>query len=113
MNTKVYGPIPPQRVAFIGLGAMGGPMPGHLARAGHQVTVFNRSADKSAAWVAEYGGASARTPREAASGADMVFVCVGNDEHLREVTLGADGAYSGMKTGAILMDHTTASAEIA
>jgi 3-hydroxyisobutyrate dehydrogenase-like beta-hydroxyacid dehydrogenase len=111
--TKTYATINPHRVAFIGLGAMGAPMAGHLARAGHQVTVFNRSADKAAAWVAQHGGASARTPREAASGADLVFACVGNDAHLREVTLGVDGAFGGMKPGAIFMDHTTASAEIA
>jgi 3-hydroxyisobutyrate dehydrogenase len=111
--TKTYATIPAQRVAFIGLGAMGGPMAGHLAHAGHAVTVFNRSADKAAAWVAEHGGACAATPREAAAGADIVFACVGNDEHLRQVTLGPDGAFQGMKPGAILMDHTTASAEIA
>lgn len=111
--TKTYTSIPSRRVAFIGLGAMGAPMAGHLARAGHQVTVFNRSADKATAWVKEYGGACAPTPREAAAGADFVFACVGNDDHLREVTLGPAGAFDGMKKGAIFMDHTTASAEIA
>lgn len=111
--TKTYAPTPSQRVAFIGLGAMGAPMAGHLARAGHRVTVFNRSADKAAVWVKEYAGASAGTPREAAAGADIVFACVGNDDHLREVTLGPTGAFDGMKKGAIFMDHTTASAEIA
>ncbi|MDP3225296.1 MAG: NAD(P)-dependent oxidoreductase, partial [Rubrivivax sp.] len=113
MNTRSYEPSSPQRVAFLGLGVMGHPMAGHLARAGHRVTVYNRTGAKSAAWVAEYAGASAATPREAASGADIVFACVGNDDDLRSVTLGADGAFAGMKTGAVLVDHTTASAEVA
>jgi len=110
---KTYDPTPSQRVAFLGLGVMGHPMAGHLARAGHAVTVYNRTAAKASAWVAEYGGAAAATPREAAAGADIVFACVGNDDDLRSVVLGADGALAGMKPGSIFVDHTTASAEVA
>ena len=113
MNTRSYEPTPPRRVAFLGLGVMGHPMAGHLARAGHATTVYNRTATKAAAWVAEYGGVSAATPREAAAGADIVFACVGNDDDLRAVTLGPDGAFAGMRPGAIFVDHTTASAEVA
>jgi len=113
VSSKIYELIPSQRVAFIGLGAMGGPMAGHLARAGHHVTVFNRSADKAVQWVAQYGGAHAATPRLAATDADIVFACVGNDEHLRAMTTGPDGAFAGMQPGAVFMDHTTASAAIA
>jgi 3-hydroxyisobutyrate dehydrogenase len=104
---------PPLKIAFIGLGVMGYPMAGHLARQGHHVTVYNRTAAKAAAWVAEYGGASAATPREAAVDAELVCVCVGNDADLRSVTLPADGAWAGMKPGAVMVDHTTASAEVA
>jgi len=110
---KTYEPTPSRRTAFLGLGVMGHPMAGHLARAGHAVTVYNRSAAKAAAWVAEYGCASAPTPREAAAGADFVFACVGNDDDLRSVVLGQDGAFAGMKPGAVFVDHTTASAEVA
>ena len=110
MSTKTYDPVPSQRVAFLGLGVMGYPMAGHLARAGHQVTVYNRTASKAAAWVAEYGGTSAATPAQAAQGVDIVFACVGNDEDLRSVTVGEQGAFAGMKAGAIFVDHTTASA---
>jgi len=113
MNTKVYEPIPARRVAFLGLGVMGGPMAGHLARAGHQVTVYNRTAAKAAEWVAQHGGQEAATPREAAQGAEFVFACVGNDDDLRSVVLGADGALAGMAEGAVFVDHTTASAEVA
>lgn len=113
IGTKTYESLPPQRVAFLGLGVMGLPMAGHLARAGHHVTVYNRTAAKAAAWAAEFGGAHAPTPREAAAGADVVFACVGNDDDLRSVVLGADGAFAGMKPGAVLVDHTTASAEVA
>jgi 3-hydroxyisobutyrate dehydrogenase len=113
MTARSYDPIDPRPVAFLGLGVMGHPMAGHLARAGHRVTVYNRTAAKSAEWVREYGGASAPTPREAAAGADIVFACVGNDDDLRSVTLGADGAFAGMKPGSIFVDHTTASAEVA
>jgi len=110
---KTYDTVPSRRVAFLGLGVMGHPMAGHLVRAGHQVTVYNRSAAKAQAWVAEYGGSSAPTPREAAAGADFVFACVGNDDDLRSVVLGADGAFAGMAPGAVFVDHTTASAEVA
>jgi 3-hydroxyisobutyrate dehydrogenase-like beta-hydroxyacid dehydrogenase len=111
---KTYEPTPACRVAFLGLGVMGYPMAGHLARAGHHVTVYNRSAAKATAWLAECpGNASAPTPREAASGADMVFACVGNDADLRSVVLGPDGALAGMQAGAVLVDHTTASANVA
>ena len=113
MSTRHYEPTTPRRVAFLGLGVMGYPMAGHLARAGHAATVYNRTAAKAAAWVAECGGAAAATPREAAAGADVVFACVGNDDDLRAVTLGADGAFAGMQPGAVFVDHTTASAEIA
>jgi len=100
-------------VAFIGLGVMGFPMAGHLARAGHRVTVYNRSAAKSSAWVAEFGGQAKATPAEAAQGADVVFVCVGNDDDVRSVVLGPQGAFAGMRPGSVLVDHTTASAELA
>ena len=110
---KTYDPVTSRRVAFLGLGVMGHPMAGHLARAGHQVTVYNRSAAKAQAWVAEYGGKMAPTPREAAAGAEFVFACVGNDDDLRSVVLGADGAFAGMASGAVFVDHTTASAEVA
>ena len=113
MSTRTYEPTTARRVAFLGLGVMGHPMAGHLARAGHATTVYNRSAAKAAAWVAEYGGAAAATPRQAAAGADVVFACVGNDADLRAVTLGADGAFAGMAPGAVFVDHTTASAEVA
>lgn len=101
------------KVAFIGLGVMGYPMAGHLARAGHQLCVYNRTAAKAAQWLGEYAGSSAPTPREAARGADFVMVCVGNDDDLRGVVLGGDGAFAGMAPGAILVDHTTASANVA
>ncbi|HEX4997977.1 MAG TPA: NAD(P)-dependent oxidoreductase [Terriglobia bacterium] len=101
-------------VAFIGLGVMGYPMARHLAQRGnHQVTVFNRTSDKTEKWVREYGGRSAPTPRAAAEGADFVFTCVGNDNDLRAVTLGPDGAFAGVKRGAIYVDNTTASAVVA
>jgi len=101
------------QAAFIGLGVMGGPMARHLARHGHQVTVYNRSATKALAWVSEHGGKAAPTPREAAAGKDVVFACVGADDDLRAVTLGPDGAFAGMKPGAVFVDHTTASADVA
>lgn len=113
MNQKTYESCAPHRVAFVGLGVMGYPMAGHLARAGHHVTVYNRTAKKADQWVEEYGGAAAATPREAATGAQIVFACVGNDDDLRSVTLGADGAFAGMDTDALFVDHTTASAEVA
>ena len=113
MNTRTYASIPSRRCAFLGLGVMGYPMAGHLARAGHAVTVYNRTAAKAQAWVAEYGSSAAATPALAVSGSEFVFVCVGNDDDLRAVTLGADGAFAGMAPGAVLIDHTTASAEVA
>jgi 3-hydroxyisobutyrate dehydrogenase len=101
-------------VAFIGLGVMGFPMAGHLKKkGGHDVTVYNRTTGRAEKWVAEFGGALAMTPREAAAGKDFVFSCVGNDDDLREVTLGPDGAFRDMKKGAIFVDNTTASAEVA
>ena len=112
-STKSYDPCPPRAVAFLGLGVMGHPMAGHLARAGHRVTVFNRTEAKARTWVAEYGGQSAATPRAAAAGAELVFCCVGNDDDLRAVTLGENGAFAGMKAGAVFVDHTTASAAVA
>ena len=113
INDRSYESVPPQRVAFIGLGVMGLPMAGHLARAGHAVTVYNRSPAKAKAWCEEFGGGYKPTPREAAMGADIVFACVGNDDDLRAIALGADGAFAGMQPGAIFVDHTTASADIA
>jgi len=101
------------RIAFIGLGIMGGPMAGHLQRAGHDVVVFNRTASKADAWVAEYGGRSAATPREAAADADIVCACVGADHDVRDVTIGDDGAFQAMKADAVFVDHTTASAAVA
>ena len=101
------------KVAFIGLGVMGFPMAGHLRKAGHEVTVYNRTGAKAEAWVKNHGGASAATPREAAAGAEFVFACVGNDDDLREVTVGGHGAFHGMREGAIFVDHTTASAAVA
>ena len=113
IHPKTYEASTPAQVAFLGLGVMGYPMAGHLALAGHQVTVYNRSAAKAQAWSAEFKGISAATPREAAANATVVFCCVGNDEDLRSVTLGDDGAFAGMKPGAIFVDHTTASATVA
>ncbi len=121
-NPKQYVPIVAHDVAFLGLGVMGLPMAGHLARAGHRVTVFNRTAAKAQAWAAEYGGKSAATPHEAAAGASIVFACVGNDDDLRSVALGDDlgggargatGAFAGMARDAVFVDHTTASAAVA
>lgn len=110
ITAKSYAPTPPCQVAFIGLGVMGYPMAGHLARAGNRVTVYNRSMAKALAWCSEFSGTSAATPRAAAQDADLVFCCVGNDDDLRAVTLGENGAFTGMKPGAIFIDHTTASA---
>ena len=110
---KTYEPTPARRVAFLGLGVMGAPMAGHLAAAGHQITVYNRTAAKAQAWVVQHGGSTAATPHAAASGAEFVFACVGNDADLRSVVLGAQGAFAGMAPGAVLVDHTTASADVA
>jgi 3-hydroxyisobutyrate dehydrogenase/2-hydroxy-3-oxopropionate reductase len=116
-NAKTYEPSSPCKVAFLGLGVMGYPMAGHLALAGHHVTVYNRSPARSTAWCAEFAAtarpSSATVPRLAADGADVVFSCVGNDDDLRSVTLGPDGAFAGMKPGAVMVDHTTASADVA
>jgi 3-hydroxyisobutyrate dehydrogenase-like beta-hydroxyacid dehydrogenase len=102
-----------RNVAFLGLGVMGYPMAGHLAQAGHRVTVYNRSADKAARWIGQHGGSSAPTPAAAAKDADLVLMCVGNDEDVRAVVLGQDGALAAMRKGATLVDHTTASAQVA
>ncbi|MEM1431844.1 MAG: NAD(P)-dependent oxidoreductase [Pseudomonadota bacterium] len=100
------------KCAFLGLGVMGYPMAGHLASAGHEVTVYNRTAAKAEAWVAAHGGAMAATPQEAASGAEFVMACVGNDDDLRAVCAGDGGAFHGMATGAVFVDHTTVSAAV-
>ena len=113
-NTKTYESVPAQKVALLGLGVMGYPMAGHLHLAGHQVSSYNRTAAKSIAFCAEYSGAThGLTPKAAVAGADIVFCCVGNDADLRSVVLGPDGALAGMKPGAVLVDHTTASADVA
>jgi 3-hydroxyisobutyrate dehydrogenase len=101
------------KLAFIGLGVMGYPMAGHLQRQGHDVTVYNRTRAKAEKWVADYGGKLAPTPREAASGVEIAFSCVGNDDDLRSVVLGDDGIFAGLESGATFVDHTTASAEVA
>ena len=101
------------KLAFLGLGVMGYPMAGHLQKAGHSVTVYNRNASRSAKWFATFGGTSATTPRQAAHGADIVMMCVGNDNDVRSVIYGNDGALAGLATGAVLVDHTTASADVA
>jgi 3-hydroxyisobutyrate dehydrogenase len=100
-------------VSFIGLGVMGYPMAGYLARAGHKVTVYNRTATKAAQWISDYPGSTAPSPEKAAQEADFVFCCVGNDHDLRSVTLGPDGAFSKMRAGSVFVDHTTTSAEVA
>lgn len=100
------------KLAFLGLGVMGGPMAGHLQAKGHDVTVYNRTASKAQAWTSTYGGAFAATPREAAQGADFVMACVGNDDDLRSVCLGPDGAFAGMAAGSVFVDHTTVSAAV-
>jgi 3-hydroxyisobutyrate dehydrogenase len=102
------------KVAFLGLGVMGYPMAGHLkTKGGHEVTVYNRTFEKAEKWASQFGGKAARTPKQAAEGQDFVMCCVGNDDDLRQVTLGPDGGFAGMKKGAIFVDHTTASAEVA
>jgi 3-hydroxyisobutyrate dehydrogenase-like beta-hydroxyacid dehydrogenase len=119
LNPKTYDPVPSQKVAFLGLGVMGYPMAGHLALAGHHVTVYNRSAAKAHDWEAEFAPQApasvshSATPRGAASNADIVFCCVGNDDDLRSVVLGENGAFAGMAPGAVFVDHTTASADVA
>jgi 3-hydroxyisobutyrate dehydrogenase-like beta-hydroxyacid dehydrogenase len=101
------------KAAFLGLGVMGYPMAGHIAAAGHEVTVYNRTKSKAEAWVAQHGGSLAETPRQAVEGAELVFSCVGNDEDLRSVILGDNGALAGMAGGTVLIDNTTASADVA
>ncbi len=101
------------KVAFLGLGVMGYPMAGHLKKKGHEVTVYNRTAARAEQWVAEFGGASAPSPQAAAAGQEIVFACVGNDDDLRAITLGSEGAFEAMRQGSIFVDHTTASAEVA
>ena len=119
LNPKSYDPVPSQKVAFLGLGVMGYPMAGHLALAGHHVTVYNRSAAKAHDWETEFAPQApasvshSATPRGAASNADIVFCCVGNDDDLRSVVLGENGAFAGMAPGAVFVDHTTASADVA
>ena len=113
MATKTYDPVAPHDVAFLGLGVMGYPMAGHLAGAGHRVTVYNRTEKKAQQWAQEFGGKSAKTPRDAAAGAQIVFSCVGNDADLASVMLGDAGALAGMGKNAIAFDNTTASAKIA
>lgn len=110
---KTYEPTPARRIACIGLGTMGAPMAAHLQRAGHTVTVYNRTAAKAVAWVQAHGGQSAATPREAAQGADIVVTCVGNDDDLREVCSGPQGVFHSLASGAVVVDHTTTSAEVA
>ena len=114
INPRSYEISAPQKVAFLGLGVMGYPMAGHLVAAGHQVSVYNRTATKSVAFCAEFAGAThGLTPKLAVADVDLVFSCVGNDDDLRSVVLGPDGAFAGMKPGAVLVDHTTASADVA
>jgi 3-hydroxyisobutyrate dehydrogenase len=121
MTSKTYEPVTPHKVAFLGLGVMGGPMARHLLAAGHEVTVYNRTGAKAGEWLkknAADGDRAARakaaaTPREAAKGAQIVFCCVGNDADLRSVALGDDGAFAGMASGSLFVDHTTASADVA
>ncbi len=111
--SKQYEPTSPRKTAFLGLGVMGYPMAGHLKQAGHAVTVYNRTAAKAADWAGKHGGAHAASPREAARDCDIVACCVGNDDDLRSVVLGENGAFAGMKKGAVFVDHTTASANVA
>lgn len=113
IQQRQYDPTSPRKMAYLGLGVMGLPMAGHLAKAGHHVTVYNRTAAKAQAWCAEFGGSNAPTPRQAAEGADIVLCCVGNDDDLRSVVLGPDGALASMKPGSVFVDHTTASADVA
>lgn len=110
---KTYDPVSPLRIAYIGLGTMGAPMAAHLIRAGHQVTVYNRTRAKAEVFVAEHGGTFAQTPAEAAKNAQLVITCVGNDDDLRQVCTGPDGAFETMPQSAVLVDHTTTSAQVA
>ena len=105
--------VPPRKVAFLGLGVMGYHMAGHLAKASHEVTVYNRTGSKAARWTEEFEGTRAATPAAAAAGNEIVFACVGNDDDVRSVTVGAGGAFEGMGAGTVFVDHTTASADVA
>ena len=111
--SKQYEPTSPRKAAFLGLGVMGYPMAGHLKQAGHAVTVYNRTSAKASDWASKHGGTCAATPREAARDCDIVACCVGNDDDLRSVVLGENGAFAGMKKGSVFVDHTTASANVA
>lgn len=113
IGERPYTSGSPKKLAFLGLGVMGYPMAGHLSRAGHYVTIYNRTESKATAWLAEFQGRHATTPREAAQDADFVIACVGNDDDLRSVVLGENGAFAGMKKNAVFIDHTTASANVA
>lgn len=113
IGQRQYESTPSLKVAFIGLGVMGYPMAGHLSKAGHQVTVYNRTHEKALRWANEFGGKYAATPALAAQGSEIVFCCVGNDDDLRSVILGEDGAINGMSSNTLLVDHTTASANVA
>lgn len=113
IGQKNYPSSLPLKVSFLGLGAMGFPMAGHLSAAGYEVTVYNRNPSKAEQWAKEFKGKTAPTPKEAAQDADIIFCCVGNDDALREMTTGPQGAYQSMKKGAIFVDHTTTSAEVA
>lgn len=110
---KSYAPVPARRISCIGLGTMGAPMAAHLQRVGHTVTVYNRTAAKAAAWVQAHGGLAASTPREAAQAAEIVVTCVGNDDDLRQVCVGAQGVFHSLPPGGVIVDHTTTSAEVA
>ncbi|QIL82019.1 NAD(P)-dependent oxidoreductase [Diaphorobacter sp. HDW4A] len=113
INPRTYDAIPARKVAFLGLGVMGYPMAGHLAKAGHQVSVYNRTSAKAEAWVKEFGGSFGTTPKAAVKDAEIVFCCVGNDDDLRSVVLGEHGAFAGMGANTVFVDHTTASAQVA
>ena len=113
INPRTYDAIPARKVTFLGLGVMGYPMAGHLAKAGHQVSVYNRTSAKAEAWVKEFGGSFGLTPKDAVKDAEIVFCCVGNDDDLRSVVLGEHGAFAGMGANTIFVDHTTASAQVA
>lgn len=113
IGEKKYSPTKALNVSFVGLGVMGYPMAGHLSKSGHNVTVYNRTIEKAISWTKEFGGRYAKTPAEAAENSDVVFICVGNDDDLRSVVLGENGVLNGIKTGALIVDHTTASADVA
>jgi 3-hydroxyisobutyrate dehydrogenase len=113
LGARAYEPVPAHRIAFIGLGTMGAPMAAHLLKAGHDVTVYNRTAAKAQAWVSQFGGQVAPSPAQAAAQAQVVFTCVGNDDDLRQVCAGADGIFATLPAGGVVIDHTTTSAAVA